>query len=78
MTDAATHTSVYHALESTKMLYRYRQWRSGANFDGKHLSPSATSSLAVKTRVRTHPPCCFRRDEKGVEMQELHYQYRRC
>ena len=48
-TDAATHTWVDHALESTTMLYRYRRWRSRAN------PPSATSSPAVRTRVRTHP-----------------------
>ena len=84
MTDAATHTSVDHALESTKMLYRNRRWRSRANFDG-NAPPSVGDVLAGGQNARQDSPLClrrtpcarcFRRDEKGVEIEmlELHYQ----
>ena len=83
-TDAATHTWVDHALESTKLLYRYRRWRSRENFDG-NAPPSVGDVRAGGQNTRQDSPLClrrtprcFRRDEKGVEMLELHYQYRRC
>ena len=64
--------------------YRYRRWKSRANFDG-NAPPSVGDVLAGgQNTPQDSPlclrrtPCCFRRDDKGVEMLELHYQYRRC